>query len=146
VRAGEFGTADCFDRMRADNFEILDSRNLIVFAPGRADAYHVQVAGPATELRFASMIGFRSNGSRICGYAGDMLAVGGFGSAPELLPIMAVYRLDEVALAGLRGRFGRQPPRDKTEPQPGPGPALERELEGSPAAADSNEQTGKERQ
>ena len=134
VRAGEFGTPDCFWNSPALNFETLDSRNLIVFASGRRDAYHVQVGLSSAGLRMSSQLGFVSGGSRICGYAGDALLLSeGFSSRSERLPILGVYRLDDAALAGLRSRFGRAPPAEKIEPQPGPGPAIQTEPEGESA-------------
>ncbi len=139
VRAGEFGTQDCFWNSPSLSHEVLDQRNLVVFASGRRDAYHVQVGLSSTGLRFSSQLGFVSSGSRICGYAGDALLVAGFGDT-ERLPINGVYRLDDTALAGLRGRFGRAPPAEKTQPQPGPGPAVQTVLEEDSAAAPVPEQ------
>ncbi|MBM4196461.1 MAG: hypothetical protein FJ197_05075 [Gammaproteobacteria bacterium] len=129
VRAGEFGAADCFWNSSVSGFEVLDGRNLIVFASGRADAYHVQVGPGAQDLRFTSTLGFRSRGSRICGQAGEALVTQSFGSRGEELPIIGVYRLDEAAVGGLRQRFGRGDPPDSPEPQPGTGPDIDRDIE-----------------
>ncbi len=129
VQAGEFGTADCFLRRTVQDFEVLDDRNLIVFAPGKSEAYHIQVSMPATELRFASVLAFESRSSRICGYAGDSLLIGDAGPGLRRLPVAGVYRLDEVALEGLQARFGRGAGRAGSQaPQPGGGATIERDL------------------
>jgi hypothetical protein len=131
VRAGEFGAPDCFLRRSVQNFQVLDDRNLIIFAPGKADAYHVQVSPPVVELRFANALAFESRNSRVCGYAGDEVLVGDSGREFSRISVMAVYRLDARALDGLQARFGQAPVPGKPEPQPGEGAELERDL-GSP--------------
>lgn len=135
VRAGEFGTPDCFLRRLASDFRVLDDRNLVVFAPGRADAYHVQVSLPLQGLRFADAVAFESRNTRICGYAGDELVVSR-GGGPEQASVIGVYRLDRRALEGLLARFGAGPLPAKPAPQPGEGADIETDPgeAGEPAA------------
>lgn len=129
VAAGEFGEQDCFLWQTLRNFEVLDDHNLIVFAAGEAEAYHVQVSPPATGLRFAGTLAFESRSARVCGHAGDALIVHDSGLGPQRLGVIGVFRLDETALAGLRARFGLGSARPAGgKPQPGPGAALERDL------------------
>jgi hypothetical protein len=128
VKPGEFGTPGCFLPRTVLDFTVLDDRNLVVFAPGRGDAYHVQVSPPSASLRFAQRLAFRSNDSRLCGYAGDSLLVADAPGYDARLSVTGVYRLDERALAGLQARFGKAPPAAAPAPQPGPGAAIEREL------------------
>lgn len=128
MRAGEFGTPDCFLRRSAADFRVLDERNLVVFAPGRRDAYHVQVSMPLHDLRFANAVAFESRGSRVCGYAGDALLVQGSGGGPDRASVIGVYRLDGPALEGLLARFGAGPAQPKPEPRPGAGADIEQDL------------------
>lgn len=131
VKAGEFGTPDCFLRRAASDFQVLDDRNVIVFAPGRADAYHVQVSLPLTDLRFADTLAFESRSSRICGYAGDELVVASTGSSLRRASVTGVYRLEPAALDGLLARFGRGRPAAKPEPRAGEGAEIERDVGGA---------------
>ncbi len=129
VKGGEFGTAACFPRHSIHDFKILDDRNLIIFAPGKSDAYHVQVSPPAAELRFADALGFESHNSRICGIAGDELIIPDAVARRSYRSVTGVYRLDAPALEGLQGRFGPGPVPGKQTPQQGEGAAIERELD-----------------
>jgi hypothetical protein len=131
VRPGEFGTPDCFVARLARDFVALDDRNLIVFAPGTSDAYHVQVSPSSGDLRFASTLAFESRNTQVCGHAGDRLMMADAGSRGQRLSVTGVYRLDERELDGLRARFGKAAPGETPAPAPGEGAAIEREL-GSP--------------
>jgi hypothetical protein len=128
VRAGEFGTPDCFLRRSAGDFRVLDERNLIVFAPGRADAYHVQVSMPLHGMPFANTLAFESRSSRLCGYAGDALLLPGGAGGPDRASVIGVYRLDGPALEGLLARFGAGAAPPKPEPRPGAGADIEKDL------------------
>lgn len=134
VKAGEFGTAACFHPRTVFDFDVLDYRNLVVFAPSKADAYHVQVSPPSTELRSAEALSFSTRNARICGYAGDSLTVSSAHARAERLSVMGVYRLDERALDGLLARFGQGSDKGLTKgigepPVPGAGAEVEPELE-----------------
>lgn len=129
VDAGEFGEPACFHPAWVGNFEVLDARNLLVFAQGAQEAYHVQVSPPASELHHVSSLAFETRSSRVCGFAGDKLLLPR--SAIGRVSVTGVYRLDSTALAGLRGRFdiaGRSAVRPP--PQAGPGAQVERVLDG----------------
>ena len=129
VRAGEFGTPGCFLRQSVQNFDVLDDRNLIIYAPGKADAYHVQVSPPSGQLRFAHALAFESQGSSVCGYAGDGLIIAEAGTGPRRLSITGIYRLDAAALDGLQVRFGKKSVPGATTPQAGEGAEIERGLD-----------------
>lgn len=131
VAPGEFGEADCFVARSVSNFTTLDDRNLIVFAPGKSNAYHVQVNPPSPQLRYAESLGFESRHSRVCGYAGDELIIAA-GGGPSRMAVTGVFRLDAMALEGLQARFGKAPPASLQQPQPGMGAEIERDLEAPP--------------
>jgi hypothetical protein len=121
VRPGEFGTPGCFAPRLARDFVPLDDRNLIVFAPGTSDAYHVQVS-PST-------LAFESRNTQVCGHAGDRLMMADAGSHGQRLAVTGVYRLDERELDGLRVRFGKTMRGATPAPAQGDGAEIERELE-----------------
>ena len=115
------GTTACFYVRQVQNFRVLDRSNLIVYAPNDANAYHVRISPPSTELRFADSLAFLPVDGRICGYAGERLIVGG-GRPSERLAILDVSRLSPDGLAALRA--------DSTAPElpvakPGPGAEVE---------------------
>jgi hypothetical protein len=127
VKPGEFGTAGCFFRRQAQDFQVLDDRNLIVYAPGKSNAYHVQISPPAPELRFTNALAFESRNTQICGYAGDDLLLAD-GPASRQYSITGVWRLDEAALQGLKARFNLDTTPAQPEAQPVEGAEIEREL------------------
>lgn len=115
VKPGEFGKADCFYRRQAEDFEVLDDSNFVLYAPGRRDAYHVHISPPSPELRSADALAFRSNNSQVCGHAGDRLFLDEAGGTGRY-SITGVYRLDETARDALLARFGRKIQPGRTPP------------------------------
>ncbi len=99
--------ADCFFSRQINNFEVLDERNLLVFA-GRRRVYHVEITPPSPDLRYAYGIQFRPAG-RICGYSGERLVLQNGSVSRFPLSITAVYRLDENLEAAVRAHFGQSP-------------------------------------
>lgn len=134
VNPGEFGTSACFFARQALDFEALDDRNLVVFAPSKDNAYHVQISPPAMDLRFANGVAFASRNTQICGYAGDDLLLVN-GASQRRYSVIGVYRLDAAALDALRARFGRVPASAPAEPEPEEGAEIERQLGEHPAAS-----------
>jgi hypothetical protein len=132
VRAGEFGRQDCFVRREADDFDVLDASNLLLYVPDRRTAYHVHVSPPSPELRHAQALAFQSRHSRVCGYAGDRLVVDAAGSVEEHA-ITGVYRVDEAAVATLRGRFGLAPRTAPPAPATPPPGEVQRDLGAPPS-------------
>jgi hypothetical protein len=131
VRAGEFGRQDCFLAREAQDFEVLDASNLLLYVPDRRTAYHVHVSPPAPELRHAQVLGFQSRHTRVCGYAGDRLVLDAAGGAQEH-SVTGVYFVDEAAVATLRSRFGLEPraaPPAPVAPEPG---GVQRDLAAPP--------------
>jgi hypothetical protein len=96
----ETGSDGCFFVRDVQDFRALDQSNLIVYAPTKAQPYHVRINPPAPELRSADRIAFTSRNSRICGYAGDALIIDSAGS-PRRNSVLAVSRLDAAGLQRL---------------------------------------------
>ena len=55
-----------------DNWRVIDDRQLVVYGPGRGEAWHLQLFAPCQGLRFTETLGFRASGTDwICGDPGD---------------------------------------------------------------------------
>jgi hypothetical protein len=131
ARSESFGLPACFSKNQVSDFRPLDRSNLVVYAPSRASAYHVQIIPTSIELQSANTIAFSSRGSRICGYAGDAVLLGE-GRATRN-SITRVTRLDEAGLQALLDGFtgnGTDPDIDETE-------SVGAEIERSPENSDS---------
>jgi len=117
------GTAACFYPREVQDFRVLDRSNVILYSPNDANAYHLRVSPPSTELRFAESLAFLPAGGRICGYAGERLIVGPPTSA-QRFAIIDVARLSPGSLQTLRGGSeDRAAP--AARPRPGPGADVE---------------------
>lgn len=116
------GKAGCFYARDAQDFRVLGTNSLLVFAPDAAHAYQVTITPEAWELRSAFDLVFAGSGGRICGAAGDRLFVNSGGSRRSY-SITAVNALDRAAVELLtgRGRDQKEPP----APAAAPGPAIE---------------------
>ena len=120
------GKPDCVDVRSVQNFLVLDRSNLIVYAPNEANAYHVRISPPSSDLPWADDLVLIPSGSQLCGYAGDRLLVDG-----ERYAVIDVARLSPEGLQSLRaGQRGESLP----VPKPEPGPGAEIEHENNPAA------------
>ena len=66
--------ANCFRISSVDNWRVIDNRNLIVYADGRNNAFHVRLFSSCTGVNFTEVMGFRARGSQfICGDPGDAI-------------------------------------------------------------------------
>ncbi|HEY8520499.1 MAG TPA: DUF6491 family protein [Gammaproteobacteria bacterium] len=75
-RAAAYSETDCLWTSAITDWQPLDDRNLIVYAPaGRP--YHVELSRSCFDLEFADVIAFydRSPDERICGYGMDRVIV-----------------------------------------------------------------------
>jgi Family of unknown function (DUF6491) len=88
------------------DFRPLDRTNLIIWAPGRRDAYLVELGFPLPELKFAHRLAVvdRNHDGMLCGYGMDRIVVpDSFGSQPST--IRSMTRLDERGLAELEAKY-----------------------------------------
>ena len=120
------GTPACFYWRQVSDFKVLDRSNLIVYAPSRSTAYHVRISPPSLELRSTATLAFNGD-SRICGYAGERLYVGGL-TRREQHAIIGVSRLDADGLAMLLA-LAEGPGPAATEPEQPEGAVISRDLD-----------------
>ena len=107
--------ARCFRVADVYNWRVIDDRQLIVYAPGRRDAWHLRLFATCTGLRFTEVLAFRAAGTdRICGDPGDEIAWRG--NRCSIAAVRAVSPAEVKALLDKRVRddIGRDPavPRD----------------------------------
>ena len=50
--------ARCFRVSTIDNWRVIDERQLVVYGPGRGEAWHLQLFAPCQGLRFTETLGF----------------------------------------------------------------------------------------
>ncbi|MBL8226161.1 MAG: hypothetical protein JNM50_12630 [Chromatiales bacterium] len=117
------GKPGCFYARDAQDFRVLGTGSLLVFAPDAAHAYQVTITPAAWELRSAFGISFAGSGGRICGAAGDRLFVDGGGSR-QGYSVIAVNALDRAAVELLSGR-AKGPKAPPPAPAGVPGAAIE---------------------
>jgi hypothetical protein len=88
------------------DFRPLDRTNLIVWAPGRRDAYLVELGFPLPELKFAHRLAVvdRNHDGMLCGFGMDRIVVpDSFGS--QHATIRSMTRLDEAGIAELETKY-----------------------------------------
>lgn len=130
VEPGEFGQPACFDSGLVREYRVLDSKNLVVFAPNWG-AYHVHLIGRLEELDSLNPISFSAHGTRVCGHEGDALLVREDRTTGRYF-ISDVYVLDQAALDALFRRFGIGKQPVVPDAKPVPTPPVDRELGETP--------------
>jgi hypothetical protein len=101
----------CVQISRIRSYEQLDARNLIVFAPDRQHAYHVEVAGACRGLRPGFGLEVQGASGRLCGRADEFITtVPGLPARgsdfDDRCRVLSVRPLDASALQELLISFG----------------------------------------
>lgn len=88
------------------DWRALDSRNLVIWAPNRKDAYHVTLGFPLHDLRTEESVAFldRNGDGRLCGFGMDQIITPN-GVFTERSTITGMERLDEAGLAALSEQY-----------------------------------------
>jgi len=97
------------------DFRALDRNKLVVWSPGRRNAYLVELSMPVFDLKFANQLAVidRDDNGQLCGYGMDRIVVN---SHPrEASTVMGVTRLDDAAIAALEQQYGVTLTRKKTK-------------------------------
>jgi hypothetical protein len=100
-------TLDCIVVRSIDDWKVLDSQTLVIYAPTRQTAYLVELLSSCDPLRNAEVIGIESRqGGRLCSLAGDALIVGA-----QRCPIGAIrpYQAEGTGAPGPLPLAPRQP-------------------------------------
>lgn len=109
AQAGEKTRADdnaCVFVRSIHDFKPLDRNTLVIWSPGRRNAYLVALGMPLPELKFAHRLAFvdRDHNGQLCGYGMDRVAVPGSGfHMPST--IMGMTRLDAARIAELEAQY-----------------------------------------
>jgi hypothetical protein len=89
------------------DWQVLDDRHLLIWAPGKRDPYQVELATPLNGLRFAHTLAFvdRNGDGMLCGFGMDRIALT---DTPihEDATIAGMTRLDATTLAAVAEHYG----------------------------------------
>lgn len=88
------------------NYQSLDKDKLVIWAPGRRDAYLVELSMPLFGMKGSwqmAMIDHDRDG-RLCGFSSDRIGIRDFGY-PESASIKSMTRLDDAAIAALEKQY-----------------------------------------
>ncbi len=96
----------CVFSRTVDDWRALDSRNLIIWAPNRKDAYHVTLGFPLNDLRSSESIAVidRDGDGRLCGYGRDEIVTHS-GPMTEHAMVSGMTRVDEAGLIALGEKY-----------------------------------------
>ena len=88
------------------DWRALDSRHLVLWAPGSNDAYLVETMMPLQDLLFADSLAFvdGNRDGQLCSYGMDEIIVP-HSSIPEHASITSLKKLDEAGLAQLSRQY-----------------------------------------
>jgi hypothetical protein len=125
------GKPGCFYSREANDFDALDNRNFIVYAPTKSRAYHVQISPPSNELEFAQGLAFEARGGRVCGRAGESVSFGRRGGMPRRYNITNVWHVDADQVTNLKDQYKSPEDGKKIETKGTDGVEVERDLSGA---------------
>lgn len=98
------------------NWRVLDSRNVVIFAPNAKRSYLMQLASPISDLKFAFQVAFidRDHNGMVCGRSVDRL-VASDSVVRQPTIIRGVTRLNDAGLEALEAQYGVKLTRGKKE-------------------------------
>ncbi len=98
--------SDCVFFNTLYDWQSLDDHNMVIWAPGRRDAYHVYFMMPLIGLSFSTQLAFidKDHDGRLCGFSRDEIAIAD-SSFPQRATISAMQRLDAEGIAKLEAQF-----------------------------------------
>lgn len=101
------------------NWRVLDSRNVVIYAPNDKRAYLLQLGAPISDLKFAFKVAFIDNDrdGQLCGRSPDrVMAAGSMVRQPTL--ISGMTRLNDAGMQALEEKYGTQLTRKKQDKSP----------------------------
>jgi Family of unknown function (DUF6491) len=97
---------ECIFISTVGNYRVLDDRNLVIWAPGRRDAYHVELSFPLFSLNSSFQMAMidKDRDGRLCGFSTDRIGVRDFGH-PESASIRSMTKLDKGGIVELEQKY-----------------------------------------
>jgi Family of unknown function (DUF6491) len=97
-------------------YRALDRNNVVIWAPGRRDAYLVELTMPLFALQSSFQLAMIDNDrdGRLCGYGFDRIGVRDFGH-PESSSIKRMSKLDDAGIVALEEKYAVQLKAKKAE-------------------------------
>ncbi len=88
------------------DWKALDTRHLVIWAPGSNHPYLVTTSFPLTQLQYAERLGFvdGNNDGRLCGFGMDKIVVPD-AAFTEQATIASMSQLDDAGLAALSAQY-----------------------------------------
>jgi len=100
------GSNDCVFVRSIHDFRPLDREHVVIWAPGRRDAYLVELAGASSDLRLAHRLAVvdRNGDGQVCGYGMDRI-IDPDSSITHSATIIGMTRLDPERIAQLEAQY-----------------------------------------
>jgi hypothetical protein len=98
------------------NWRVLDSRNVVLYAPNDRRVYLLQLGTPISDLKFAFKVAFvdKDHDGQLCGRSTDkVVALGSIVKQPST--VMGLTRLDGAGMQALEEQYDVQLTRKKSE-------------------------------
>jgi hypothetical protein len=98
------------------NWRVLDSRNVVLYAPNDRRVYLLQLGMPISDLKFAFKVAFvdKDHDGQLCGRSTDkVVALGSIVKQPST--VMGLTRLDGAGMQALEEQYDVQLTRKKSE-------------------------------
>ena len=110
---------DCVFIRSVGQYRVLDRSNVVIWAPGRRDAYLLELSMPLFGLKSAMQVAMidRDHDGRLCGFNMDRIGVRDFGT-PETSSIRSMSKLGDEDIVQLEEKYGVQLKSKKTEKKP----------------------------
>ncbi len=107
--------AECFRIDGVNNWRVIDERQLIVYGPGRNDAWHLTLFANCEGLDFTEVLAFRARGSTlICGDPGDEILFRDQRCSIVAVRAISPAEAELLRNPGLHDDIGKLPPSDTT--------------------------------
>lgn len=110
---------ECVFINNIQNWRVLDSRNVVLYAPNDARAYLLQLGMPISDLKFAFKVAFvdKDNDGQLCGRSRDkVVAADSIVKQPST--VMGLTRLDGAGMQALEEQYKVQLTRKRNAKTP----------------------------
>ena len=110
---------DCVFIRTVGQYRVLDRSNVVIWAPGRRDAYLLELSMPLFGLKSSMQVAMidRDHDGRLCGFSMDRIGVRDFGQA-ETSSIRRMNKLGDEDIVQLEEKYGVQLKSKKASTKP----------------------------